>query len=460
VKAAVIGHPISHSLSPSIFKIIAEVEQSSLAYKTEDVLPENLDAFLQALKNDDDYVGVNVTIPHKENVLRSLDQVSDEVKAIGAANVIQAGPGKLIGFNTDVIGILSTLSDQEFHPAEKAAILIGAGGSARAVAYVLAHEKVKAIFVYNPRSDRGETLCESMQQHFPHVAFRSIRNLNQAIETPLDLIVNCTPIGMKGESIDFFLECKTLKFSPNALAFDLLYTPKQLPFLKVMKSLGVKTVDGLQMLIDQALATWELWIGKLHHKADLRVRLFKTLTGILKSRENPNPLFLAGFMGIGKSTIARELSYALNRNLLDTDKWIEEHAKLTIPEIFASEGEGAFRAHEREAIASFSQSGHSVIALGGGALNDESNLKQVLASGTLIYLKATPATLYKRLRRRTQHRPLLADLNDLELKEKISELLKKRIPIYERAHLHVEINADDTPHDTAQAVLRALGDSR
>jgi shikimate dehydrogenase len=460
VKAAVIGHPISHSLSPAIFRLISESEQSSLAYTTEDVAPEALGAFIETLRTDDDFVGINVTIPHKETVIQFLDQVSDEVKVIGAANVVQIWRGKLIGHNTDVIGIRKTLEDQEFETEGTIALLMGAGGAARALAYVMGVQKAKKVYVYNPRSDRGHELCAAMAKHFPEVSFKAINNLSEVGTEMIGLIANCTPVGMKAEQSNFFDGLRKLRYGRNSLAFDLLYTPKNLLFVNVMKSVKVATVDGLGMLVDQALATWNLWIGTLHQGESLRDRLKVTLTGILKSREDPGPLYLTGFMGIGKSTVARELSYALGRTYFDTDKLIEEEAKQTIPEIFETQGEPVFRAHEKTAIQLAAKSSGSVVALGGGALNDPDNLRAVLDHGTLIYLKASELTLFKRLRRKTQVRPLLANLNEDQLLEKITELLAKRIPIYEQAKLQIEIKPDDTPHDTAQAVLRALGAAR
>jgi shikimate dehydrogenase len=459
VKAFVIGQPISHSLSPTIFRMIAEIEQSSLNYSAAEVTPEKLSSFFEDLREDDDFVGANVTIPHKEAALILVDEASAEAKVVGAVNVILAGPRKLKGYNTDVVGIRKTLEIQNFKAGEKTALVLGAGGSARAVAYVLAEAGAKIIFIYNPRSARGDALCESLQKYFSGTRFHSVRDL-KSVSDLIDLVVNCTPIGMKGEVSDFFEPLLSLAYAPHALAFDLLYTPTDLLFLRTMRKQGLACVDGLNMLIEQALATWELWIGKLHHADELRVKITASLSAILSARENPNPIFLTGFMGVGKSTIARELSYALNRRCYDTDRLIEETAKATVSEIFAKDGETHFRALEMDAIQKATKLEHSVIALGGGALNHAPSLEAVLNGGTLVYLKANESTLYRRLKKRAHLRPLLANLDDAQMKQKISDMLKLRTPIYERAPVQVEIKADDTPYDTAQTVVSALGRRR
>lgn len=460
MKAYVIGQPISHSLSPNIFRILAEVERSTLSYAAVEVTPTELSDYVANLRADEDFVGSNVTIPHKEAILSLVDDVTPDALAIGAANVIQATPRRLKAHNTDIIGIERTFSKQGFSPKDKVALLLGAGGSARAMAYSLAKSGARTIFIYNPRSPRGTELCAYLQKQFQEVRFLSLQYLEPSHIAPLDLVVNCTPIGMKGEGTEFYEGLKSLTFQTSALAFDLLYTPKHLPFLKVASSIGLENINGLNMLIEQALATWEIWIGRLKHGDELRIRLKSALEAILKSRENPKPIYLTGFMGVGKSTVARELSYALNRNFLDTDRLIEEKAHATISEIFETQGEAKFRLLESAALRSTHTSKNHVIALGGGALNDPNIINGILEHGTLIYLKATEQTLYRRLRNRAHQRPLLEGLHDDALKEKIADLLKKRLPQYAQAQLHVEIKAEDTPFDTAQMVLKAWSNSR
>lgn len=460
MKAYVIGQPISHSLSPDIFRVISEVEESELNYSKLEVAPENLSSQIEQFKNDDDFVGANVTLPHKEEVIKFASELSAEVKAIGAANVISLNRGKLKASNTDIVGIRKTLESKGFTIPGKTALLVGAGGSARAVAYVLGEAKAKEIIIYNPRSDRGDALCKSMGDLFSETLYTSVREVRTANGPLIDLVVNCTPIGMKNEENSFFDELKKLNYSKNALAFDLLYTPRNTLFLRVMRERKLNLSDGLPMLIEQALASWEIWIGRLGHAEELREKLKYTLSAILRAREDDAPIFLTGFMGVGKSTVARELSYLLHRSFLDTDRAIEEEAHATVPEIFERFGENRFRELERESILKAINLKHSVIALGGGALNSEECLREITGRGILIYLKASEQTLFKRLKKRAHDRPLLADAEGDQLKEKISELLEKRIPLYQRAHFEVEVTADDTPYDSAQRVLKVFGGGR
>ena len=460
MKAAVIGHPVSHSLSPRIFRMISHEEGVPLDYTARDLEPAHLNSFLAELRANINWVGVNVTLPFKEEILPLLDELSEEARAIGAVNVIHVRRKKLKGYNTDVIGIRKTLANKKITALDQNILLIGAGGAARAMAYVMASQGAKTIYIYNPRSQRGTELCQSMGSNFSKVEFKAIQNLEAIAETPLAIVANCTPIGMQNEDETFFEDLVKCKYTHDALAFDLLYTPKKLPFLKIMKSINLATIDGLEMLIEQALATWEIWISDLNPETPLQENVKSALNGILRARENTNPIYLTGFMGVGKTALGRELAAILNRTFIDTDQWIENSAKLSILKIFEHQGEEAFRILEKKAVQFAAESVDSVVALGGGALNDPGNLQTVLDKGTLIYLKASASTLIEKLKGKTQNRPMFLGLSESEIEAKIMELLKTKTPIYENAQLKVDVHLKDTQYDTAQLILSAMGRQR
>jgi len=226
LKAAVIGHPIAHSLSPAIFNFIARQESCPLDYQAQEVLLENLLTYLQSVRSDREYVGLNVTIPFKEAVIPELDQITEEASAIGAVNVIQKNNASLIGFNTDVAGIRETFNSLHFSPENKVCLIWGAGGAAKAVAWTLGKLKAKTIYIFNPRSTRGSELEKKFNELFPKTHFQSIHTLEEIKTDEISLVVNSTPVGMKNiaSNDDFFNGMNSLHFSGDALAFDLIYT--------------------------------------------------------------------------------------------------------------------------------------------------------------------------------------------------------------------------------------------
>jgi shikimate dehydrogenase len=456
-EARVIGNPIAHSLSPVIFGYIASEENYELNYDTQILVPEELKSYLLRMSSIPTSLGLNVTLPFKEEVISLSDSVSPEVKALGAANVLHFKESKIFAFNTDIIGIMKTFEGKSFSLEGRTVLMWGAGGSARAMAYVFGKEKVKQVYIFN-RSERGEELAKFFGKLFPDTYFKAISDLAEAKLQPLDAMVNTTPLGMSGKEKGetYFSMAKDLSFSKGALAFDLIYDPEETDFLKVSKHLGLDTVGGLGMLIDQALATWELWIGPLKNKNQLHHNLSKVLRGVLRLRNEKSPLYFVGFMGVGKSTVAQHLAKVLKRELIDTDQKIVETAKMPITEIFNVQGEKAFRHLEKEEVLRASKTRDSVVSLGGGAMIQEENAREILSSGTVIYLEANEESLLERISQEASERPLLKNLSLEEKKLKVKTMLETRRPLYERAHVKIATEKLNSLQVSFQ-VLKTLG---
>jgi shikimate dehydrogenase len=457
-KAAVIGSPISHSLSPFIFSFIAHKENYEIDYQSIEVTADSSHDFLSDLKNKKDFLGCNVTIPLKETFLNNLSYCSPEVEALGALNVLQFVGQEIRGFNTDIIGIQKTLDSQNFSLKGKTCLILGAGGAAKATAFVLGSSNAKEVIIFN-RSGRHQQLVDKFATLFPKVHWSAIHEMKH--DTPIDLIVNSTPLGMTGKESgeEFFKSLKNLTRSPHALAFDLIYTPEETEFIRVARSLGMSTVGGLGMLIDQALATWKIWVGDLKDEIRLHNDLRDFLNGVLWLRQNKQALYLTGFMGVGKSSVGHELAAALKRLFLDTDKIIQDETHLSITEIFAQKGEKAFREMEKDTIenlAKSTQSHNSVISLGGGALMNNESFKNIQSSGLLIYLKASAEILLERINTQAQVRPLLANLSKDEQLKKISELLELRKNIYEQASVCINTDTFDVK-EICFEIISAIG---
>ena len=160
------------------------------------------------------------------------------------------------------------------------------------------------------------------------------------------------------------------------------------------------------------------------------------------------PIFLAGFMGVGKTRVGRILARELGRSFLDTDRMIEQRAGKTIAEIFADEGEAHFRQLERDCVLETCQRPDAVVALGGGAVTRADNVEAVRRAGVLVCLKADVDTIFARVRHRS-NRPLLAGLDPQTQRAKIKSLLRERTPYYDQAHVELYTTQAQTPEDTA-----------
>jgi shikimate dehydrogenase len=459
-EAAVIGSPISHSRSPAIFRFLAErTGLADFEYDAREVKPDGLAEFLANARRSPALVGLNVTIPHKQAVCPALDEISSEARAIGAVNVVHAREGRLTGYNTDVIGIARTLADVGCDVRGEDCLLYGSGGAAKAVAYVLGLAGARGVFLLNRTRASSYALAERMGAIFPSTAFLS--SSPGALPPALKLVVNSTPIGMRG--IDpqpgFFDSLAELPFEKDALAFDLVYDPEETQFLRAARDRGLRVAGGLPMLVDQALATWELWFGALEGEPKLRGELLEKLRSLLSPLPGSRPVFLAGFMGVGKSSVAAALASRLGWRHVDSDRAVERQAGLSVREIFAKKGEAEFRRLERETVAALARSPRTVVSLGGGALLDPESLATIESSGDLVFLSAEVETLDERLARNADSRPLLAGLDASGRREKIRSMLLAREPIYRRARIQLATDGM-TAERASEELVRRLSEAR
>lgn len=283
-EAGVIGHPIRHSLSPEIFRFLAAADgHVDLNYLAYDVEKSDLKSFLSSSLREPSFVGFNVTVPHKEGVLTYSNHLSDEVEKIGAANVLAFKDNEIFAFNTDVIGILDSLTVEGVALAGARVLILGAGGAARSALYVCGLEKARQVTVLNRNPAKAEILVAEFQKYFRETSFIVASDDSAALKSAYDLVIQATPLGMSGYQssltdpmLDFYGDLFAQR--PNqTVAFDLVYRPAVTPFLRVATSHRQKTIGGLGMLVGQALATWEIWFEEIPHKEKNRKLLTKHL---------------------------------------------------------------------------------------------------------------------------------------------------------------------------------------
>lgn len=259
-----IGHPIKQSYSPFIHNIAAQFKNIDHIYLPFDVVADNLKDALKGVVALG-ISGLNVTIPHKEKIIKYLDDLSEEAAMIGAVNTIVNEHGKLKGYNTDINGILESLMEYKDLIAGSKVCVIGAGGGARAVIYTLIrHFKPEQITIVNRTIQRADTLHNYFSEK---MRFDNLKTADlfppELIETfhSSNLIVNSTPIGMFPDVDDSPTNLKE-SFHKDQLVFDMIYNPTETKLLKLAKQEGANTLGGLKMLVHQAAKSFELWTGE------------------------------------------------------------------------------------------------------------------------------------------------------------------------------------------------------
>ena len=251
--ACVIGWPIAHSRSPLIHNYWIKQHNLDAEYRREAVPPEQLEDFVENLRMHG-YVGANVTVPHKEAAL-ALSLPDDRAKAVGAANTLYYADGTLRSTNTDVEGFLANLdaSAPGWDRGLESAVVLGAGGAARAVIYALMTRDVKRIYVINRTPERAEALKKEFGARIYPAGWDETTGLLGGA----GLLVNTTPLGMTGQpALEINLRCPA-----SLVVADLVYDPLVTPLLLAARDKGLRNVDGLGMLLHQAVRGFQLWFG-------------------------------------------------------------------------------------------------------------------------------------------------------------------------------------------------------
>jgi len=253
--ACIIGWPVEHSRSPLIHNYWLKTYGIAGEYRREAVPPEEFEAFVQSL-DARDYVGANVTVPHKEKAL-AYSLPDERAKAVGAANTLWIAGGFLHATNTDVEGFLNNLDAcaPQWERGLGNAVVLGAGGAAHAVVYALLTRSVERITVVNRTPHRAEALRQRFLERLQVAPWEQLNDLLG----DATLLVNTTTLGMAGQPE---LEADIGRLPSDAVVADLVYVPLVTPLIKAAKAKGLRTADGLGMLLHQAVRGFELWFGK------------------------------------------------------------------------------------------------------------------------------------------------------------------------------------------------------
>ena len=250
----VIGNPLDHSLSPTLHNSICEQINYNYDYKKFELKSNMLEQFI--IKNN--LTGYNVTIPYKTTIIKYLKKLDISAIQIGAVNCVYND----VGFNTDWLGFRRSLIFNEIEIKKKRCLIFGAGGAAKAIAYALRELKISNIIILNRSSKRGLSLVKWIKNNFNiNTSFLEYDKSNlleiNARLGEVDIIINCTPIGM-WPNLNYFPE---LIFNQYQTLIDLIYNPPLSAFMKLGDENGAKTISGLDMFIFQGIASAEIWLN-------------------------------------------------------------------------------------------------------------------------------------------------------------------------------------------------------
>lgn len=277
-KFAVIGYPLSHSLSPIAHKVGFQSMNFDGTYEAIETTPEDLVERIKYLKSNN-YKGFNVTIPLKLPITLFVDEVDRTADIAGAINTILINPDRTLkGYNTDVLGFQKAIPTN-FKIEGKTAGILGTGGAAHAAVVGLAERGIRSVRFYTRNIPNSLDLLNYMRKTYPNIQFDAfqieyIRDLSM-----VDILVNATPIGMLSHSADMTPVEKTelATLPKDALVYDIIYNPRKTLFLKLAESLGYKTVNGIDMFVGQAIASEEIWTGLTPNADTMKIAILENL---------------------------------------------------------------------------------------------------------------------------------------------------------------------------------------
>lgn len=398
-----IGEKLGHSYSQMIHARLADYR-----YELKEVAPERLDAFIEARN----FRGLNVTIPYKQAVMKHCAELSPEAMEVGSVNTLIVRPdGSLFGHNTDIDGFIYMLRRGEIDPAGAKAVILGSGGTSLTARAALT------------RLGAREIVTVSRKGPVDYAAL-------YAEHADAEILVNATPVGMYPKNGASPVELDRLP-KVRGVA-DVIYNPEKTALILAAQAKGIPAVSGLSMLVAQAREAAELFAG--HAIPAGRVEDIVSEIGAQTLN-----LILVGMPGCGKSTLGQAVAAALQREFVDCDAEIVRRAGKSIPEIFAQDGEGAFRALESSVLADVCRGHGLVISTGGGAVLRAENRDAMRQNGRVCLIRRALALLPR------DGRPLSAS------EDAVARLWEARRAAYETA-ADFPVENDGTVEEAAEKI--------
>ncbi len=428
---AVAGNPVLHSRSPRMFNA-AFRELSLDAVYTRISAASAEDAI--TIAREAGIAGLNITSPFKAEIIPFLDDVEADARTIGSVNTVVFNGGRTVGLTTDTRGVLGALEESSFDPAGKKAVVLGAGGAGRAAALALISGGAE-VTLLNRSFETAQQAAAVL-----HCSAIPLKQMGFAIKGAHLLVSTVS-------SDERIVEPSLLTRKLTVL--DANYA-RPTPLVRDARQAGCTIIDGRLWLLHQALPAFEHFTGTAAPARAMRKALMK------KTWPLHSNIALIGLSGSGKTTVSRELARKTNMEIIDLDRRVEEQAHQSIAEVFAAEGEEAFRAMERIEVEKLWGVSHAVVACGGGTVLTKRNRQTIRSTTVPVWLWASPATIADRIGH-TDDRPLL---NGGDTTERIGKLLQERRMFYaSTADLIISTEGKD-PDKIAERIASEVDQSR
>ena len=405
LKCGLLGEKLGHSYSPQIHSMLADYE-----YKLFEKSPEELEDFLKSGEFD----GLNVTIPYKKSVMPYCAELSPTAAQIGSVNtIVRRSDGSLYGDNTDAFGFENLIVHNGIEVKGKKALVLGTGGASVTAQAVLKNLGASEVVVI---SRRGEDNYENIAKH-----------------ADAEIIANTTPVGMYPNNGKAAVDLA--QFPKLSGVLDVVYNPARTALLLQAEKLCIPCAGGLYMLVSQAKRSCELFTGKSIPDSEID-RIERVLSHQMQN------IVIIGMPGSGKTAVSTMLAERLGRKIFDTDTIVSEKAGMTIPEIFAAQGEAGFRKLETEVTAEVGKLSGNIISTGGGVVTVADNYELLHQNGVIVWIERDTNKLAR-------------DGRPISLSSDLNELYAARLPLYERfADIKADNNGDI--NDTVNAIMEMI----
>ena len=257
-EVGILGYPLGHTLSPIIHEAGYKELKLDIKFNIWEVEPENLENKVLKLR-ENNILGSCVTLPHKKSVISFIDELDESAEEMDAVNWIVNNNGRLVGYNTDWIGFTESLKFYEKKIQDKNCLILGAGGSAKAICMALIKGNAKTIDVYNRTVENTKKFLENFDKQRLSIGILNSNQINNPnFINSYDLVINTTSVGMSGGPAPNISPINTDNINRRALCYDLVYSPEITPFIQSAKNNNIETIGGLAMLVFQAIKGFEL----------------------------------------------------------------------------------------------------------------------------------------------------------------------------------------------------------
>lgn len=405
MKCGLLGKKLGHSFSPMIHSKLGDY-----GYDLYEKSEEELEDFIR----NGDWDGLNVTVPYKKEVFKLLDEASETARALGSVNTVVKRNGKIFGDNTDVYGFETLLLESGVDVKNKKTLVLGSGGASVSVKYALLKAGADVTVV----SRSGENNYENIDKN-----------------ADAKIIVNTTPVGMYPNNLETPLDVSI--FKECEACFDIIYNPHRTKLMLDAEENGIKTFNGLMMLVAQAVRSSEIFTD-----SEIDRKVIRNITSEIKAlTEN---IVLVGMPGCGKSSVAGELSKMTGKEVFDSDEEILKETGRKPSDIIKTDGEEAFRTIETEVLTDLGKKSGIILATGGGCVTRERNYQILHQNGCVVRIKRNIDKLA---------------INDRPLSQQkgLKALAEEREEMY---HRFSDFSVENTisPQKTAENIMQMLSD--